>query len=83
MEINSSSFKKIIVKSIDEEKKFTEKMMELERQSATAENLKDIDLKIRVGHESANLYRKIENYTMGKMIAMVMAVEECPNFQYN
>lgn len=83
MLINNSSYKQIIVKAIQKEKKFREEMLELEMKFEKADNAKDEIEKMRLGVEAMKLNTQVQNFCLGKTVAMTMAIDKCPEFQLN
>jgi len=93
MLVNKSSYLEIIVKSIQKEKQFIEKMRsisnELDRLAKKDEdedefeNNENLIKGMKLLQESKSLYREANNYEIGKGIAMKMAIDKCPNFKFN
>jgi len=90
MLVNKSSYLQIIVKSIQIEKEFSERMRavnkELERlaeEDEENEDSKNLIQGMKLLQEAKQLYREANNYAIGKGIAMKMAMDRYPNFKHN
>lgn len=83
MLINGQSLPLHLVKLVDKEKEFCEKMEKLMEEFDKAENCGNSAEMDRLGKEGVALNRKMEIFQLQKITIFAMATSVCPNFTYN